>query len=155
MCILLFWYMHREKGVWAFTHPPPSHSCADVSRSMNICSENILRRGKEMLKPGKQQRLCKHPATKGSMPTWQREFCLPEQVAVAVARSPGAVAAAAPAGTPVVLNPWSLLGEAAGSGRPWCNLAAGQAAAGGARGTRGQKATRGCLPMTDDLSSSG
>lgn len=42
MRILPFWCMHREKGVWAFTHPPPSYSCADVSRSMNICSENVF-----------------------------------------------------------------------------------------------------------------
>lgn len=54
MCILLFWYMHRE-GVWAFTHPPPSYSCADVSWTTNICSENVLKRGKEMVKPRKQQ----------------------------------------------------------------------------------------------------
>lgn len=62
MCTLLFRYMYREKGVWAFTHPPPSYSCADVSWSTSICSENVLRRGKELMKPRKQQSLCKFPA---------------------------------------------------------------------------------------------
>lgn len=40
------------------------------------------------------------------MPKRQGRFCLPEQVAVAVARSPGVVVVAvAPAGTLVALNP--------------------------------------------------
>lgn len=99
---------------------------------------------------------CLADVPKGTVPEQQRKLCLPEQAVVAAARSPGAaVVAAAPAGTRVVLSPWSLLGEAAGSGRPWCSLSAGQAAAGWARGTRGRRATRGCLLTIGDLSSSG